>query len=246
MINSPTAMVDTTIIEVLKQAELTLQGEFIWGSNSTFFLSATWEGKTFQVVYKPMRGERPLWDFPPRSLAKREVAAYLVSKALGWDLVPPTVFRKDAPFGVGMVQLYVEHNPQYHYFTFSEQDKQRLRPVAVFDLLINNADRKGSHILMTSSGDIRCIDHGVCFHVENKLRTVIWDFAGQQIPVQLVQDLINFTTELRNSKTLALELGNYLSPAEIDALAARAKSLFENPIFPYPPQDRRPYPWPLI
>lgn len=239
-------MVDTNIIEVLKQAELTLQGEFIWGSNSTFFLSATWEGKTFPVVYKPIRGERPLWDFPPHSLAKREVAAYLVSNALGWDLVPPTVFRKTAPFGAGMVQLYVEHNPQYHYFTFSKLDKQRLRPVVVFDLLINNADRKGSHILMTSSGDIRCIDHGVCFHVENKLRTVIWDYAGQPIPAQLVEDLRNFILKLKNSNTLVFELEKYLSSAEISALEERAHNLIKNPMFPYPPQDRRSYPWPLI
>ncbi|MGB9522032.1 MAG: SCO1664 family protein, partial [Anaerolineales bacterium] len=206
----------------------------------------SWLGEIFQVVYKPMRGERPLWDFPPRSLSKREVAAFIVSQALGWDLVPPTVFRKNAPYGAGMVQLYVEHNPNYHYFTFNEQDRQRLKPVAFFDLLVNNADRKGSHILVDPNGDIRCIDHGICFHVENKLRTVIWDFAGQPIPSQFVQDLEKFTNELKNSQTLALELGNYLAPPEIKALAERAEGLLNNPVFPYPPQDRRPYPWPLI
>jgi uncharacterized repeat protein (TIGR03843 family) len=246
MINALTIMVDTQILEVLRKAELMLEGEFIWGTNSTFFLNAIWEGKTFQVVYKPIRGERPLWDFPPRSLAKREVAAFLVSQALGWDLVPPTVFRKDAPYGAGMLQLYVEHDPDYHYFTFNEQERQRLKPVAVFDLLVNNADRKGSHILVDHHGNIRCIDHGICFHVEDKLRTVIWDFAGQPIPSPLVQDLENFTNELKNSNSLLMELNNYLSPPETEALAERARNLLHNPVFPYPPQDRRPYPWPLI
>lgn len=239
-------MVDIPVVEVLKEAELTIEGEFILGSNSTFFLTATWEGEQFPVVYKPMRGERPLWDFPSRTLAKREVAAFLVSQALGWDLVPPTILRNNAPFGPGMVQIYIEHNPDHHYFNFSERERQRLRPVAAFDLLINNADRKGSHVLVDADGNIRCIDHGICFHVEEKLRTVIWDFAGQPIPPELLQDIQRFRIELNSSKSFKEELGNYLSIAEIEALALRAENLINNPIFPFPPQERRPYPWPLV
>jgi streptogramin lyase len=120
-------------------------------------------------------------DFPRASLARREVAAYLVSEALGWRLVPPTVYRKDGPIGSGSLQLFIEHDPGYHYFTFSDADRQRLHPVAIFDLLINNADRKGSHLLLDPDGHLWLIDHGLCFHREDKLRTVIWDFAGEPI-----------------------------------------------------------------
>ncbi len=237
---------DIPILKVLREADLTIEGEFILGSNSTFFLTATWGGEKFPVVYKPIRGERPLWDFPAHTLAKREVAAFLVSQAMGWDLVPPTILRNNAPFGTGMVQLYIEHNPDHHYFNFSDEERQRLRLVAAFDLLINNADRKGSHVLVDMDGNIRCIDHGICFHVEEKLRTVIWDFAGQPIPPELVKDIQRFRIELSSLTGLKEELVNYLSLAEIEALEARAGNLINNPIFPFPPKERRSYPWPLV
>lgn len=234
------------IFEALRQADLKIEGEFLWGSNSTFFLSASWNEKQFQVVYKPVRGEQPLWDFPPRTLAKREVAAYLVNEALGWELVPPTIFRQEAPFGPGMVQLYIDHDPNYHYFTFSEQDRQRLQPVVLLDLLINNADRKGSHILVDSESQIRCIDHGVSFHVEDKLRTVIWDFAGQLIPQNYLDDVEHFHFELSKPSGVKEELEHYLTKAEIRALIKRTEQILNTPYFPYPPQDRRSFPYPLI
>lgn len=237
---------EAEILEFLQRADLNLEGEFVWGSNSTFFLTAVWGDRSHQVVYKPVKGERPLWDFPPRTLAKREVAAYLVSRALGWNFIPPTILRKKAPFGEGMLQVFIEHNPEYHYFSFSEADRERLRPIAVFDLLVNNADRKGSHILVDAEGELWCIDHGICFHVEEKLRTVIWDFAGQPIPASLLEDIRRVRDELVHKERWVEELALYFSAAEMNALVRRAEKILEQQVFPFPPNDRRPYPWPPI
>ncbi len=234
------------LLNVLQTGELSLEGEFLWGSNSTFYVTVAEESQLWKAVYKPQRGERPLWDFPPRTLAKREVAAYLVSQALGWELVPPTVFRKDAPFGAGSIQLYIEHDPEYHFFSFSMQDRQRLRPVVLFDLVVNNADRKGSHVLVDEKGHIWCIDHGICFHEHDKLRTVLWDFAGEPIPSELLKDLLRVGKELRDEAKWVAELRDYLTVAEISALGRRLKALIQKPSFPNPPEDRRPYPWPPI
>jgi len=140
-------------------------------------------------VYKPQKGEMPLWDFPEESLAARESAAYLVSEALGWELVPPTIMRPDGPFGPGSYQYFIPHDPEQHYFTFDEAIHKRLRPTALFDLIINNADRKGGHILLGEDGHIWLIDHGLCFHAQPKLRTVIWDFSGQPIESPLLDSL---------------------------------------------------------
>ena len=154
------------ILTALQTGEIDLQGQFVLGSNYTFLARLTFESSSFPVVYKPLRGERPLWDFPIKTLGKREAAAFVVSEALGWDLVPPVVFRQKGPFGAGSCQLFVEHDPEYHYFRFSEDDHQRLRPAALFDLVINNADRKGGHILVGTDGHLWLIDHGICFHIE--------------------------------------------------------------------------------
>ena len=169
-------------LDILSKGELAIKGEFLWGSNYTFLVDVHSEKGELAAVYKPTRGVRPLWDFPDSSLARRETAAFLVSEALGWRLVPPTILRKKGPLGAGSLQIFVEHDPEYHYFNFSEEDRQRLRPVAVFDLLVNNADRKGSHILLDPDRRIWLIDHGLCFHTDDKLRTVIWDFVGEPIP----------------------------------------------------------------
>ena len=246
-------------LTVLKDGKVTVQGEFLWGSNYTFLVQVEHEGTSVQAVYKPTRGERPLWDFPVASLANREVAAYLVSEALGWELVPPTTFRRKGPIGAGSIQLYIEHDPEYHYFTFQEEDQERLRPAAVFDLLINNADRKGSHILIDPQNHIWLIDHGVCFHMEDKLRTVIWDFAGERLPEDLCSDLHEFHRKLipqagsgldgeRKGKPseLATNLARYLSNEEINALAERTEALIKSGIFPPPNPYRRPYPWPQL
>jgi hypothetical protein len=144
------------------------------------------------AVYKPSKGEQPLWDFPENSLAWREVAAYLVSEALGWNFVPYTILRDEGPFGPGSLQQFIDYDPNYHYFTFKDEDKARLRPVVLFDLLLNNADRKGSHVIIQKrTRKMFLIDHGLCFHEEDKLRTVIWDFAGQPMPPELLADLEN-------------------------------------------------------
>lgn len=222
----------------------------MWGSNYTFLLEAEHALGSLQAVYKPTRGVRPLWDFASPSLARREVAAYLVSEALGWRLVPPTVFRKDAPLGPGSLQLYIEHDPEYHYFNFTPQDRQRLRPTALFDMLVNNADRKGSHILLDPEQHLWLIDHGICFHTENKLRTVIWDFAGEPIPPDLCSDLSRFIQQLDGTEDdpaeLAIELSKYLTTAEVAALKRRAERLVKSSHFPNPEADRRPYPWPPV
>ena len=178
------------ILSALSKGSIKLEGQFIYGSNYTFMGECRYQEKSFNVVYKPLRGERPLWDFPIQTLAKREVAAFLVSDALGWDLVPPTVFRRQqSPMGPGSAQYFVDHDPEYHYFNFSEEDRQEMPRVMLFDLLINNADRKAGHFLIDNEGKLWLIDHGLSFHVEDKLRTVIWDHAGDDIPPELTDDL---------------------------------------------------------
>ena len=240
----------TDSLDILQRGKITVRGEFVWGSNYTFLVEVESEGGPLQAVYKPTRGERPLWDFPVASLAKREAAAYWVSQSLGWDLVPPTVYRTKGPVGAGSLQLYIEHDPEYHYFNFKDEDRQRLRPVVLFDLLINNADRKGSHILVDADRRLWLIDHGVCFHIEEKLRTVIWDFVGEPIPNTLLVDLHLFSQKLLVSSAapdnLNHNLVRWLSQGEIRALARRARDLVEEGCYPAPKPNRRPYPWPAI
>jgi uncharacterized repeat protein (TIGR03843 family) len=242
---------NTDILEILQLGKITLEGEFVWGSNYTFLVNVESNGQVIKAVYKPTRGERPLWDFPAASLAKREAAAYWVSQALKWELVPPTVYRKKAPIGAGSLQLYIEHDPNYHYFNFTEEDRQRLRPTVVFDFLINNADRKGSHILVDKDRHFWLIDHGVCFHVEDKLRTVIWDFVGEPIPDELLDNLQHMLSTLESAvgeepTQFATMLSPYLTRGEIRALARRAQNLIASSSFPNIPADRRPYPWPAV
>lgn len=231
---------------ILKQGEITVQGEFVWGSNYTFLAEVQAAETTLAAVYKPSRGQRPLWDFAPTTLAHREVAAYLVDQALGWNLVPPTVYRRRGPVGAGSLQLFVEHNPEYHYFNITQEDRQRLRPVALFDLLINNADRKGSHILFDPDGHLWLIDHGLCFHEEEKLRTVVWDFAGEAIPDEYLADLRKFRQVLDFALEESSELPQHLHKREILALAARTDELILSGRFPNPPDDRRVFPWPPV
>lgn len=238
------------ILKVLRTGTVTVKGEFLWGSNYTFLVQVADGEQNLSAVYKPTRGERPLWDFPASSLARREVAAFLVSQALGWSLVPPTVYRRKAPLGPGSLQYYIEHDPEYHYFNFVPEDRSRLRPVALFDYLINNADRKAGHVLRDIDGHLWLIDHGLCFHVEEKLRTVIWDFVDEDFPDALCADLALLSRKLApvegSPSGLAASLQAYLSPAEVNALASRAAKLVEMGRFPSPDPDRRPFPWPQI
>jgi uncharacterized repeat protein (TIGR03843 family) len=228
----------------LEQGEIELKGQFTLGSNYTFLVNVKCEGREIPAVYKPRRGEQSLWDFPEASLAGREVAAYLVSEAIGFCFVPITILR-DGPFGHGSLQQYIEHDPNQHYFTLQPADRTRLRQVALFDLLINNADRKGGHILLQKrSRKLYLIDHGLCFHAEDKLRTVIWDFAGEALPADLVAALKTFQGILHLSLSAALQ--PYLTAQELAALDARTGALLANPVFPPPPEDRRSFPYPPL
>src|SRR2546423_1712299 len=193
------------------------------------------------AIYKPQRGERPLWDFP-RGLFKREIAAYLLSEALGWGLVPLTLARKDGPYGEGSLQLFVDADFEQHYFTLYEdaRHRERLERLCVFDLIANNADRKSGHCLLGPDGAIYAIDNGLCFHVEPKLRTVIWSFGGEPIPDGLRDDLRRFA-----AAPLPDALAALLAPAECRALLARAHALVQQGRFPTDASWVR-YPWPLV
>jgi len=225
---------------VLQNGDFELKGRFTFGSNYTFLVDVCYQDKTYPAVYKPMRGEQPLWDFEESTLALREVAAYLVSKSLGFDIVPFTILRKDGPYGAGSLQQYIEYDPEYHYFNFSSADRQLLKPVVLFDLLVNNADRKGGHVFFESdTHKLFAIDHGICFHEDDKLRTVLWDFGGQQIPDDL-------KSRLSLDPNLLADLEPYLSPNEIAALQSRAEAIIKRGTFPRQPRDRRAMPWPPL
>jgi uncharacterized repeat protein (TIGR03843 family) len=231
---------------VLQSGKMELKGQFMLGSNYTFLVSVRHEGGEVQAVYKPQKGEQPLWDFPENSLAGREVAAWLVSEALGWGIVPLTVLREEGPYGPGSLQQFIEYDPDYHYFSFSEADRERLRIVALFDHLTNNADRKGSHVLVeTGSGRLFAIDHGLCFNVEDKIRTVIWDFAGGPIPEDLLADLARLRTD-PTAAQLAAALQAVLHADEIAAFEARAAKLLATRTYPRQPRGRRAFPYPPV
>jgi uncharacterized repeat protein (TIGR03843 family) len=226
----------------LQCGEYELKGQFVLGSNYTFLVEVNHEGASYPAVYKPSRGEQPLWDFPENTLASREVAAYIVSEALGFHFVPYTTLRQDGPHGGGSLQQFIEYDPEYHYFNFSGEDRHLLRPVALFDLLVNNADRKGGHIFFeNATHKLYVIDHGICFHEEDKLRTVLWDFGGQKIPKDLLDRL-----HLVTSPSLQADLQPYLSPVELDALCTRAEAILKKGAFPRQPRDRRAMPWPPL
>lgn len=226
--------------EIFKNGDIALKGRFMLGSNYTFLVDVTHEGQTFPAVYKPSKGEQPLWDFEENTLALREVAAYLVSETLGLHFVPVTVLREEGPHGPGSLQQFIEYDPEYHYFNFTAEDKELLKPVVFFDLLVNNADRKGSHVFFEEgTHKLFAIDHGICFHAHDKLRTVIWDFAGQAIPDELL-------SALSSTESWSDLLSPYLSPDEIRALELRAKKLLDSQKFPLPPRDRRAFPYPPL
>ncbi len=230
----------TRLQNALQHGDYEVTGQFTLGSNYTFLVIVHHAGREYQAVYKPMRGEQPLWDFPENTLAGREVAAYLVSEYLGFYIVPYTTLRQDGPYGAGSLQQLIDYDPEYHYFNFTESDKQLLKPIALFDLLCNNADRKGSHIFFEKdTHQLYAIDHGICFHEENKLRTVLWDFAGQRIPDNLLAPLSGI-------KSLLPSLEPYLTPGERSALCARAESILKKGVFPRQPRDRRALPWPPL
>ena len=199
------------------------------------------EAHTVLAIYKPESGERALWDFDP-GLHRRELAAYLLSEWLGWDLVPPTVVREDAPLGVGSLQLFIDADDSVHYFTLDQRAPEvcaALHALAVFDLVANNADRKSGHVLRDAGGRIWAIDNGLCFAADHKLRTVIWDFAGEPIPRGLLSGLAPLLAEV------PAELIALLRPEEVSALQARVRNLLQTRRFPIDHSGRR-VPWPMV
>ena len=234
---------DPAVPRVLGTGELEVLGLLPNASNHTFLTRAKSADEELLAVYKPRRGEAPLWDFPEGTLCAREVAAYVVSRALGWPNVPATVLR-DGPYGVGSVQRFISHDPEEHYFTLAERFPEEFRRVAAFDMVVNNADRKSGHCLLAEDGRIFLVDHGVCFSDEPKLRTVIWDFIGDPLEEGTRADVRRLAGEVRDGQVRD-ELANLLAPAELAALAERADTVAATVRFPEPGPDR-PFPWPPI
>ncbi|EFL42240.1 phosphatidylinositol 3- and 4-kinase [Streptomyces griseoflavus Tu4000] len=263
--------VDPAAAVLLAEGELTVRGRIREASNAALYCTVTHEGREAACVYKPVAGERPLWDFPDGTLAGREVAAYEVSRATGWGLVPPTVLR-DGPYGEGMCQLWIETapgaellalvdgeepEPGWRAIGFAEvgegrtallvhADDERLRRLAVLDAVINNADRKGGHLLPTAEGRLYGIDHGVTFNVEDKLRTLLWGWAGEPLTEDALDVLGGLARALTDDGALTAALAPHLTPAEIDATRARVGALLTAGTHPEPGGDWPAIPWPPV
>ena len=228
-------------------AEATVEGGKLvpHGSNYTFAVQLQSGDLNFLGIYKPAGGERPLWDFPYGTLHFRERCSFLISQALGWNLVPPTVIR-EGPHGEGSMQLYIAHDRSANYFTLLEEGRPELFLMAVLDLVINNTDRKGGHCLKGNDGRVWGIDHGLTFHAEQKLRTVIWEFSGQELPGNLVEDLKGLETSLGGADaSLAREVNSLLDPEESAMLRRRIRAFIETPRLPHP-EEYRSFPWPPV
>lgn len=225
-------------------------GRLPWSSNASFLVDLSLGEESIRAVYKPGRGERPLWDYPT-GLYRRERAVYLVSEILGWGLVPETVVR-EGEFGPGSVQRFVTADFDEHYFSLLENARHHdaLRALTLLDVVVNNGDRKSGHFLVDADLRIWGIDHGLCLHAEDKLRTVAWDFAGRPLPARLVPDLDRLASRLdpghdTGEDSRLAELAELLLPEELAALAQRARALTRRPVFPLPGSSRS-YPWPLV
>jgi uncharacterized repeat protein (TIGR03843 family) len=233
-------------LDLLEAGEVEVLGLLPYSSNYVFLARVAKDGLETLAVYKPTRGERPLWDFPTGTLAAREVAAYLVGRASGWDLVPPTVLRKDAPLGPGSLQLYIEHDPERHFFVLAEERLADLIPFAAFDIVINNADRKAGHVIEDERKRLWAVDHGLSFNVEPKLRTVIWTFADHPLDAALKSRLQCLRELLADSDGLGGELATVLSRAEARATLRRVDAFLAASRFPYPGPGHHHLPWPLV
>ncbi|MET8408880.1 SCO1664 family protein [Streptomyces sp. NPDC005195] len=263
-----------TTAELLAQGELKVRGQIREASNAVLYCSVSYEGRDAFCVYKPVAGERPLWDFPDGTLAQREVAAYEVSEATGWGLVPTTVLR-DGPYGEGMCQLWVEASPEddgagllalvddekpaegWKAIGFAEvgegrtallvhADDTRLRRLAVLDAVINNADRKGGHLLPTGEGRLYGIDHGVTFNADNKLRTLLWGWAGEALTPEAVDVLASLRNGLASGAPLATRLAELITTAEIDATRDRVEAMLASGKHPEPSGEWPAIPWPPV
>ncbi|GAB20579.1 hypothetical protein GOEFS_120_00390 [Gordonia effusa NBRC 100432] len=259
---------------ILREGDIEILGRVVHASNATLVCEARiGDGDPLRCVYKPIRGEAPLWDFPDGTLADREVASYEISRALGWGLIPETVRRADGPLGPGMVQRWIdlpEQESEVDVVDLVPADavpgdvkailravdaadrevvlvhaiNDRLRQLAVLDVIINNADRKGGHILVTADGETFGIDHGICLHTDDKLRTVLWGWAGESIPADLLRDVERLTQELTDpTDPLRERLATHLTADELEALVLRCAILVETGTMPEPPLHR-PIPWP--
>jgi len=254
----------TEILRILEKGEMRSLGVMPWGSNYTFLVEITdgtgddnahpnakrksYDDEVEMLgVYKPRRGESPLWDFPSGTLCLREYAAYIVDETLGWQLVPPTVLR-DGEHGFGSVQLFIDNDANQHFFTFREEAAacQQLQRIALFDLATNNADRKSGHCLRDHEGHVWAIDHGICFNADYKLRTVIWDFANRPIPADMLSDLRELRTQLEIGRPLGKTLRKLLDDDEMRAFEKRVDGLLKIKTFPGPSRYERSVPWPPV
>ena len=226
-------------LDLLRSGRVEVLGRMPWSSNATLLVEVRRNDECLRAVYKPRRGERPLWDFPP-GLDRREVAAFELSSWLGWDIIPETALRDDLPFGVGSLQRFVPFDVESHYFTLVEDELHHgiLRIICTFDLVANSADRKGGHCIVGDDHRIYAVDNGLTFHHEPKLRTVIWDFGGQPIPGELLADLGRLADD-------GPDLDGLLDAAERAALRRRAAAVVTAGVFPIDETGRR-YPWPLV
>jgi uncharacterized repeat protein (TIGR03843 family) len=254
-------------LSLLRHGEISVEGRLVDASNATLFCQICLDGTAATCVYKPVAGERALWDFPDGTLAGREVAAHLVSEATGWGVVPPTVLR-EGPFGLGMVQLWVDTDPDVELVdvvapgavppgwlrvfdalgsggrpvVLAHADDDRLRRMAVLDVVLNNADRKGGHVLPLADGTVHGVDHGVTFHVESKLRTVLWGWAGEPLRDSEREVLQHVGTELDGE--LGTALGLLLTRTEVRATQRRVDRLMTNGHLPLPDDGWPAIPWP--
>ncbi len=228
-------------LQLLRAGELDVQGRLVDASNATLYCTVTLDEVEAVCVYKPVAGERPLWDFPDGTLASREVAAYAVSAASGWDLVPPTIMR-DGPYGVGMCQLWIDVDETVDLVELSRSEHPDLRRMSVLDAVVNNADRKGGHLLPTTSGRVYGVDHGVCFSVEDKLRTLLWQFRGDPLDDECTEVLSRLRADLEGP--LGETLANLLAPVEVRKTVRRVDKLLRTGRHPQPSQDWPAIPWP--
>lgn len=227
--------------QILRNGEIEILGQMPWSSNATLLCDVEYDDTMVQAIYKPEQGERPLWDFPD-GLYLREIACYELAKAIGWDLVPPTVLI-DGPAGPGSLQLFIPCDFSEHYLTLNDDDTYRsdFERLCAFDVVANSTDRKAGHVLLDRQNHIWAIDNGLSFHVEFKLRTVLWDYADDPIPEDLCADLRTLVA----GDTLVTALSDWINDAEIEAAEHRARMLINNGRFPVDHTGRR-WPWPLV
>ncbi len=237
--------VEREALDLLERGTMHVEGRLVDASNATLYCTIKGGGAEAACVYKPVAGERPLWDFPTGTLAGREVAAYAVSRTARWNIVPPTVMR-DGPFGQGMVQLWIDLDPQVDLIALARSSAHAgLRDMAVFDAVVNNADRKIGHLLPVADGHLYGCDHGVCFAEDYKLRTVLWQWRGKTLPRRSVEALRRLADNLAGG-WLAGELARYLTRGEVSATKVRIGKLLKHRVHPYPAEDWPAVPWPPV